>query len=43
LLCLSEEDLRQQSPGVFQHLFDRVKAERDQDDLVSYKELAALC
>jgi hypothetical protein len=22
---LSEEDLRQQSPGVFQHLFDRVK------------------
>jgi hypothetical protein len=35
---LSEEDLRQQYPSVFHHLFDRVKPERDQNDRVSYKE-----
>jgi hypothetical protein len=35
---LSEEDLRQQYPSVFQHLFGRVKPEGDQNDRVFYKE-----
>jgi hypothetical protein len=35
---LSEEELREHYPGVYQHLFDRVKPERDQNDRVSYRE-----
>ena len=35
---LLEEDLRGRYPGVYQHLFDRVKPERDQNDRQSYKE-----
>lgn len=35
---LSEEYLREQYPGVYQHLFDRVKPERDQNDRASYRE-----
>ncbi|MGY4454050.1 hypothetical protein ACVWZR_008710 [Bradyrhizobium sp. i1.3.1] len=35
---LSEEELREQYPGVYQHLFDRVKPDRDQNDRASYRE-----
>lgn len=35
---LSESELREQFAGVYQHLFDRVKPERDQNDRPSYRE-----
>ena len=35
---LSETELRKRFPGVYQHLFDRVKPERDQNDRASYRE-----
>lgn len=35
---LSEEELRESYPGVYQHLFDRVKPERDQNNRASYRE-----
>lgn len=35
---LSEAQLRDRYPGVYQHLFDRVKPERDQNDRPAYRE-----
>jgi hypothetical protein len=35
---LTLSDLRESFPGVYQHLFDRVKPERDQNDRQSYRE-----
>jgi hypothetical protein len=35
---LSQAELRKRFPGVYQHLFDRVKPERDQNDRASYRE-----
>lgn len=35
---LSEVAVRDQYPGVYQHLFDRVKPERDQNDRAAYRD-----
>lgn len=35
---VSEEALREKYPSVYQHLFDHVKPERDQNDRASYRE-----
>jgi hypothetical protein len=35
---LTLNELRERFPGVYQHLFDRVKPERDQNDRQSYRE-----
>lgn len=35
---LTLNELREGFPGVYQHLFDRVKPERDQNDRQSYRE-----
>lgn len=35
---LTESELRKQFPAVYQHLYDRVKPERDQNDRAAYRE-----
>ncbi|MGH1578739.1 class I SAM-dependent DNA methyltransferase [Planktotalea sp.] len=38
LFGLAEKEVRQQFPAVFQHVFDKVKPERDQNNRESYKK-----